>query len=205
MKPLSLREYCEKQSAEVDHFLAKHVLLHHQHGRTTVWTLGRANGDGFYRAQVIASPAFHSLVVIGDIDPVVFQYGSGNAQQIVEWIGLSHIDYVLEKASIGTGYDATHSWSPEVALYYVLDVLANEPEIERSKEDSWKAIQVMIERGDDRLDIERAVNETDWECSNLGQVPAVRVVQAWRICKKLTDLLVAKVPPLEGNPAEGGT
>jgi len=169
-----------------------------------MWLVG-APGSCFYQATVVVSYD-GAVIVHGDIDIVCFQAyrGPGGPVGAVRWVALSGLDYLQEKASIGTGREVAHDYCEEVALDDVLwqikelkeqvDEEAVDGEIEKQIA-GWRDVEQAIRDGKH----EHYVREIAYEelgdpeiPSSIGDVPSARVIWAWMIVCKLHKLIEAQ-------------
>jgi hypothetical protein len=193
--------------------LKNHVILQRPNPEDKLprWQIGQANGSSIYRAEVIITYQ-GGVIVHGDIDLVHFQayHGPGGARGIIQWVAESNLNYLTSKAAIGTGSAVAWCYDPDVALD---DALSYAEEGEKNPEDyrtfkdrdypnepdetwsqRWRQIAERIEDGDHEHAVAQLVYDKieDSEYCDIGKCPAPRVAWAWRMARKLHELLEAE-------------
>jgi hypothetical protein len=181
-----------------------HVLRESSEGR---WRLHRHRDGkwcGAYAAEVIATSWCGHLIVVGDINTVVFgkhwpEKGDGLVPDIVSWIGeTKDLEYVAEKARIGLGDERIcEDWSWDDAVEDVREFAACE-------DDEWTRVLVdVIEHHEDEArdsqhafidcvyDVARSRNyDGDYDgLSAIGTRISTRVIYAYAAVRRVCELL----------------
>jgi len=194
MTPVTRDQYCKEIIGSFDKALARHEILDrfgtnencNESDMTAGWTVG-IRGRSEMLSQVIVSRRLRYLSVVGDFDPVVYQFCPYHSphKEILEWIACSELDYVWQKAKIGMGHYVATQWVSAVALDSALHYMK---QVE-SEPNPWNDVVEAIRRSDAMFEVQKLINEIDFEICDMGDVPAHRVIFGWRVCKRLLDLL----------------
>jgi len=143
----------------------------------------------------------NKLLVHGDICAIIFAYASRNngPRDLVSWMGRASLDYVKEKAIIGTGHEVCEVYDSDLAVWELQRIMNdaieyNDQSVIRFSEDVEEAISDL----DNGIPVEIALHALyalgfDIELlAGLGRVIAPRVVYAQAAVKRLDDLLTQK-------------
>jgi len=194
-------EYEKQLIAKADSAFEHHTVVE-TNGDGDRWYMHRQD-DGHFWVEIVALRS-GAIMVHGDISSTVFARCSyTDPRSMIAWMGGQYSDYVLEKATIGTGREVTHTFRRDVAIddfeelkeTYMDD--ASEPyspEIEaafsdaieclRHNNDSWDSIVGDLYMAD--ADIEGE------DLAGVGYVVAPRVIYANAALRRLNHLLEAK-------------
>lgn len=216
MKPQSHKDYVADIEEMAKRSFARHQILRYTPGPgfEGSWLVGEPHCS-IFRAQVIVTYDC-SIIVHGDIDVVCFQryHGGPNTSpaEVIAWMATSSIDYVTEKANIGTGREVTEDYDAGVALDNVLwHIREAEKEAAPDEDDEngnldeyavrdlalWNSVKERLEDGDSKEEIRQYIyDEThDADLTNIGEVTSARVIWAWMMVRKLHELLIRTDSP----------
>lgn len=211
----TLSEYRERLKRQAKRAFETHEITE---DNLTAWRIQKRYKDGrgwssTHEARIAVLGPY--LVVVGDIDTVAFAYGSGGPLDVVQWIGLHQsIDYLAQKAAIGTGREVVEVWDYDVATDQVDAWLADcdnedcdktpcaecaeaEPgyaheceECALSRCDSCKRLlESRSEISDEGAHAFYSSLEYEWLECQPGMVTAPRVFYAWAAVARLWQLL----------------
>jgi len=139
----------------------------------------------------ITATTHQALIVHGDVQPVVFQYGPHDFDERIHWLYSKECDhYVLEKASIGMGgREHLLTWDEEKAKSDIKD-LAEEVEEGGDADDVLEVLD-HVEDGYDAVIRELYDLQFDAESlCNLGLVYSQRLLYAHAAICWLNELLL---------------
>lgn len=190
----SLNEYIGDLQRSANEAFSKHRIIKTSGDR---WVM-HGNHGSIYWVEILWLEG-QKLLVHGDICAVIFAYAarSYTPRQLVSWMGRSGLDYVCEKATIGTGSEVTKKFVPDLAIEELRwlmneavknddrDVLCHREEIEeaiiRFAHGDEPPEAIIIELYNAGLDPELL--------ADLGRAISPRVVYAHAAVKRLDDLL----------------
>lgn len=136
------------------------------------------------------------ISVDGDIKGLRFAYSNTTPVGRVHWIGDSTLtQYELEKASIGTGYEAVWTYNNDAAVADLRE-LADELDCPRSRRAEILALaEEAKDLTQDQVMTELTKSDPDaWEF-RVGMIPTARVLCAHAAIARLSELLTKEAEP----------
>lgn len=167
------------------HRISNRVILNDM---SATFTLRPTDPKALGQYVEVCSLGWGNLLVYGDWFPVMFGCYSGKHWRgKLDWIGRSNLDYVWEKARIGSG----RSWETDDPDEWKRDVLSYRKDKLISQEGARAVMSAVAD--EDWHEARKALYEEDWELvQHAGLVVEWPVIMAKAAVTRLCDILDAE-------------
>jgi hypothetical protein len=191
------QEYIDSFEKMVASQYEKHQIVSHD---DVSWVIGPEGKLGNCWCEIRALKG-RSLIVHGDIGPVMFAYGPRNAKARVRWMGecKSAADrYFVEKASIGR--ETLQRWNSDAAVDDIVEMLTEHYAEEGMTDEGRELIEDVrltpgIYEGSScethltEMLMENGFQDYIFDCGGFGYVPSPRMFHSHAALARLVHLL----------------